>query len=526
MLPSRMPEPLTNAFRKFIGGQQGVRPLGILRLCLAIADPVLVAGILLLAVAFRPGGGAAASDTFRLLALSLLPLTPLVFWLNDAYSVSSLRQRWRLCASVLLAFSGVVLVFLALVFFLQLGTQLSRLVILTWLVVTPLALVLLRGVAFAVVRALAGRLEQRVLLVGGAQATRHFIRHLELHPELGLLPIAICCNEQPLYDLPFAPFASCLRMVKVHQIQLVVICADLGDNQLVELVMRQLQNETVDIELAPDLSALPVFCLRFHDRAGRPVMSLVANPMSDGARIVKWIEDRVLGTLLLLLCLPVMAVVAVAIKVVSPGPVFFIQERHGLGQGTIRVFKFRTMHYVPPSTTESDLFPRLTEGDAEQAALAQQAQQGQQTQLAQQTAIGEGSSVGEVSGGRLFRSARRDDPRIFPLGRFLRRSSLDELPQFLNVVRGDMSIVGPRPHAVQQNYQFSGDVAELMRRHYVKPGITGLAQISGARGEIRSVEDMRRRVNLDLQYIRDWSIWLDLWIIAKTVFKGFFNNQP
>jgi hypothetical protein len=125
-----------------------------------------------------------------------------------------------------------------------------------------------------------------------------------------------------------------------------------------------------------------------------------------------------------------------------------------------------------------------------------------------------------------FRQATADDPRITRLGHLLRRTSLDELPQFINVLLGDMSIVGPRPHAIRHNEQFAKTIAELMRRHYVKPGITGLAQVSGSRGETRTVNDMRRRLYYDLYYIRNWSIWLDLWIIALTPIRGFFNRQP
>jgi lipopolysaccharide/colanic/teichoic acid biosynthesis glycosyltransferase len=125
-----------------------------------------------------------------------------------------------------------------------------------------------------------------------------------------------------------------------------------------------------------------------------------------------------------------------------------------------------------------------------------------------------------------FVQAGAGDPRVTPLGRFLRRTSLDELPQFFNVLKGEMSIVGPRPHALKHNRQFASSIGELMRRHYVKPGITGLAQINGARGETRTIEDMRKRVTFDLEYIRTWSLWLDLKIIVLTVFRGFINNQP
>jgi putative colanic acid biosynthesis UDP-glucose lipid carrier transferase len=125
-----------------------------------------------------------------------------------------------------------------------------------------------------------------------------------------------------------------------------------------------------------------------------------------------------------------------------------------------------------------------------------------------------------------FKQATVGDARITSIGNFLRKTSLDELPQFLNVLKGDMSIVGPRPHAIRHNQQFAGSIAELMRRHYVKPGITGLAQINGARGETRTINDMRRRVDMDLAYIRNWSLWLDLKIILLTPIRGFINQQP
>ena len=125
-----------------------------------------------------------------------------------------------------------------------------------------------------------------------------------------------------------------------------------------------------------------------------------------------------------------------------------------------------------------------------------------------------------------FQQATINDARITPLGNLLRKTSLDELPQFINVLMGDMSIVGPRPHAIRHNEQYRGSIAELMRRHYVKPGITGLAQINGARGETRTISDMRRRVELDLAYIRNWSLLLDLKIILLTPLRGFINRQP
>nr|MBA3709846.1 sugar transferase [Planctomycetota bacterium] len=242
------------------------------------------------------------------------------------------------------------------------------------------------------------------------------------------------------------------------------------------------------------------------------------------------------------------------VKLTSPGPVFFIQERHGLNGKRIKVFKFRTMfHGTPVAVQGSDggpaLEPKLSEQVA-QSAKRSASRRHKSLRLEAAVAMGIERFTNEIerlgTRGAVLRpsaalvaqrtfsdlspsdfvQAHAGDPRITPLGRVLRRTSLDELPQFFNVLMGDMSIVGPRPHAIKHNQQFANSVVELMRRHYVKPGITGLAQINGSRGETRSIDDMRRRITYDLEYIRNWSLWLDLKIILLTVFKGFINRQP
>jgi putative colanic acid biosynthesis UDP-glucose lipid carrier transferase len=175
----------------------------------------------------------------------------------------------------------------------------------------------------------------------------------------------------------------------------------------------------------------------------------------------------VLGLAIQLLLLPVMIGVALAVKLTSPGPVIFRQRRYGLYGEEIIVYKFRSM------TVAED--------------------------------------------GNLVVQACKDDPRLTPIGAFLRRSSLDELPQFFNVLQGRMSIVGPRPHAVAHNEQYRKLIKGYMLRHKVKPGITGWAQVNGMRGETETLDKMQARIQYDLDYLRSWSLWLDLWIILKTV---------
>jgi putative colanic acid biosynthesis UDP-glucose lipid carrier transferase len=195
------------------------------------------------------------------------------------------------------------------------------------------------------------------------------------------------------------------------------------------------------------------------------------HPFYGGLWALKKIEDLILGSLIFILILPLMLVIAIAVKLSSRGPILFKQRRYGLNGEIIQVLKFRTM------TTQDD--------------------------------------------GAIVVQASKGDPRITPLGRFLRRTSLDELPQFVNVLQGTMSIVGPRPHAISHNEQYRQLIQGYMLRHKVKPGITGWAQVNGLRGETETVDKMKARVDYDLYYINHWSIWLDLKIIFLTIINGF-----
>jgi exopolysaccharide biosynthesis polyprenyl glycosylphosphotransferase len=212
---------------------------------------------------------------------------------------------------------------------------------------------------------------------------------------------------------------------------------------------------------------------------GHTFLNVVDRPLREGRWAIKAIEDRVLGALILAMISPVLLAIAIAIKLDSPGPVFFRQKRYGYNNRLIEVWKFRSM------------YTNMTDANAEQLT-------------------------------------RRNDPRITRLGAFLRRTSLDELPQFLNVLRGEMSIVGPRPHALSAkagNVLYQDAVKYYDARHRVKPGITGWAQVNGWRGETDTLEQITKRVEHDLYYIDHWSILLDLRIILRTILGGFTGRH-
>ena len=241
-------------------------------------------------------------------------------------------------------------------------------------------------------------------------------------------------------------------------------------------IMQALQQSTVTTRLLLNIFNLMLLNHSITDIAGYPVLNIRTSPMRGINRFIKALEDRALALIILVLISPLLALISLAVKLTSQGPVFFKQQRLGWDGKIIKVYKFRTMYQHQ-----------------------------------------------EVNG--KVTQAKANDARITPLGRFLRRTSLDELPQFINVLQGRMSIVGPRPHALAHNDEYKYKIHTYMQRHYVKPGITGWAQINGWRGETDTLDKMQKRIDYDLYYINHWSLWFDLKIIFLTFFRGFTHNN-
>jgi putative colanic acid biosynthesis UDP-glucose lipid carrier transferase len=243
----------------------------------------------------------------------------------------------------------------------------------------------------------------------------------------------------------------------------------------IKQIVTALSDSTCSVVFVPDMFAFDLLNARMGHLNGIPTISIYDTPMEGANRLVKRIEDFVLSAIILLIISPVLLIIAALIKITSPGPVFFKQDRYGIDGKPIKVWKFRSM-----------------------------------------TAMDNGNNVVQASKG---------DARITPLGGFLRKTSLDELPQFINALQGSMSIVGPRPHAVAHNEEYRQIIDGYMLRHKVKPGITGWAQINGWRGETDTLEKMEKRIEFDLKYINNWTLIWDLKIIFLTIFKGFINKN-
>lgn len=261
--------------------------------------------------------------------------------------------------------------------------------------------------------------------------------------------------------------AAAVESVKRHRIHSVYIALPLSRQQrLVELI-DALGDTAASVYFVPDVLAFDVLQPRIVDIGGMPVYSVRDTPMQGTNGLLKRAIDLVLSSAALLLLCPLMLVIAAAVRLSSPGPALFRQRRYGLDGEEIMVYKFRSM----TTTAETHAVTQVT----------------------------------------------RQDARVTALGRFLRRTSLDELPQLLNVLAGNMSIVGPRPHAVVHNEQYRRLIGGYMIRHKVRPGITGWAQVNGWRGETDTLDKMQHRVEHDLEYLRNWSVWLDLKIMLRTV---------
>ena len=262
--------------------------------------------------------------------------------------------------------------------------------------------------------------------------------------------------------------------IRAHGIKDVFITLPLGSQPRIVDLLEDLQGTTASIYFVPDVFGISIIQGRLLDVNGMPVVGICETPFTGTNRLIKRISDIVLSVLILLLISPLLLAVAIGVKLSSPGPIIFRQRRNGLDGDEIIVYKFRSMR--------------------------------------------------AMDNGSVVKQATKGDPRITPFGAFIRKTSLDELPQFINVLQGRMSIVGPRPHAVAHNEQYRQLIKAYMVRHKVKPGITGWAQVNGFRGETDTIDKMQSRVEYDLAYLRNWSLALDLQIILRTV-KTVFSDQ-
>ncbi len=376
-------------------------------------------------------------------------------------------------------------ILIVLAYFSKTGAYYSRLAIGNWFVSTAIALNLWR----LVFRALLFRFRRSglntkpVIIIGVTPTGINLANQIKDNLQLGLEIVGFY-DDRPKHRLPelaeyslMGTIEEGINLVKENSdISQVYIAMPMKAEERITEILNQCSDTTATVHIIPDFFIYNMLHARWQYIGNMQTLSIFDSPFEGFNHTLKRIEDLVIGSLILTIITIPMCFIALSVKLTSKGPVIFKQKRYGLDGKEIKIYKFRSMALVPK---ESDKVVQATKFDA----------------------------------------------RITPIGAFLRRTSLDELPQFINVLQGNMSIVGPRPHAVEHNEEYRQLVHGYMLRHKVKPGITGWAQINGWRGETDTLEKMEKRIEFDLSYIHRWSLIFDLKIIFITIFKGFVNKN-
>ncbi|NVK57501.1 MAG: undecaprenyl-phosphate glucose phosphotransferase [Alteromonadaceae bacterium] len=359
----------------------------------------------------------------------------------------------------------------------------SRAVISLWFVFSWLSSCLWRiGFRYTLFRLRRnGRNTRAVGIIGANETAIELVKEIKKTPEAGYVVVGAYDDREQdrIVQSDIMTFLGKIEQVyadiEADKLDTVFITLPMTANRRIEEILRVLGDTKAQVHLVPNFFVYNLLHSRICNVGELQTVSVFDSPMKGAMNFLKRIEDIVLASVILTIISIPMIFIALAVKLTSRGPVIFKQSRYGMDGKKIKVWKFRSM-----------------------------------------TVTEDGDTVTQ---------AKKGDSRITPIGGFLRRTSLDELPQFINVLQGTMSVVGPRPHAVAHNEMYRKKVQYYMLRHRIKPGITGWAQINGWRGETDTVEKMQKRIEYDLEYIKNWSLWLDFKIVLFTVFKGFVDKN-
>ncbi len=454
-----------------------------------LVDLVLTIGLLYVLVAIKVGEVVGQiPDNYRIFLVTAVLIQFIIYSVYGVYRRSG--SLYQGCYRLTIAWLLFLSVLLLIGFVTKVSESFSREVFLLWATIG----FVVQLVAYACMYHAIGFLRERFaehtecLIVGRGRLAEHLFTSINNNKWLPDKVIGFASHKdddvgndtlQPhQLNAPLLGDVSQIkRIISQYDIKRVYIAVPLGQSNSVEGLHVELLDANVDLIWVPDIYALKLLNHSIREIAGLPLIFLNESPITSTRTGIffKVIMDRIVAAMLLLLLSPFLLVVALSIKLTSRGPVFFKQDRHGWDGAVFKIWKFRSMF----------LHEELN---------------------------------GEVQ------QATKNDVRITPIGNFLRRTSIDELPQLINVLIGEMSLVGPRPHAVAHNDYYDDHIDSYLLRHRIKPGITGLAQVNGCRGETEEMEKMRQRVEYDVAYINNWSLWLDVKILCKTPFTLFSSN--
>lgn len=420
-----------------------------------------------------------------ILAITIgLILAPAVFSFFKIYHSQRGQGFISHTARLLQALCTLALLLAGLAFFTKSGDAFSRTWFMMWMCFAFILLLLCRCSLLLLLRFMRARgmNERRVVILGASELGIKLAATVQQALWTGFRILTFIDDEaehkpKQIHGIPVLQTPLDLREFLVaNEVDEIWLALPLRAEARVKEVLYDLRHQTITTRFVLDIFGLDLLNHSITDVAGFPVLNIRSSPMMGINRLIKAIEDRVLAAIILIFISPLFLTIVLILKFFSKGPVLFKQQRLGWDGRIIKIYKFRTMR----EHAETNHF--IT-----QATMA--------------------------------------DPRITPFGRFLRRTSLDELPQFINVLQGRMSIVGPRPHALSHNEFYKDTIHTYMQRHRVKPGITGWAQINGWRGETDTLDKMKKRVEYDLFYINNWSLRFDLKIIFLTFFRGFISRN-
>lgn len=415
----------------------------------------------------------------QLFILALFAFLVVAKLLDSVDLTSSLKVFWAHTVGAIFLRWFVVVVVMALIgYFSKIVGESSRELLINWFIITPFMIVLAQLAARYVLDrvSISGENLNSAVIVSVNDLSLRLAARFAEHPVYGVNCLGFFDDREsnrlhadtgmPVEKL-LGKLCKVADFVKKHQVNQVYIAAPMTDQPRIMFLLDELRDTTVSIYFVPDVFLYDLIQANISAIQEIPIVAVCETPFAGVNGFVKRISDVVLSVLILILISPLLLLISLGVKLDSSGPVIFKQRRYGLDGGEIVVYKFRSM------------------------------------------------TVSE--NGDLVTQAVRNDVRITALGAFLRKTSLDELPQFVNVLQGRMSIVGPRPHAVVHNELYRKQIKGYMIRHKVKPGITGWAQVNGCRGETELLEKMEARIDFDLDYLRNWSLPFDFYIILKTI---------
>ncbi|WP_233849315.1 undecaprenyl-phosphate glucose phosphotransferase [Paraburkholderia sp. HD33-4] len=456
-----------------------------------IIDIAMVALAAVLAAAVH-SGGLVWLDDMQSMSLAFGCLLVVVF-----FPALGIYQSWRgkplydLLSRVTGGWLMVEVTGVLISFSVHRADSLSRLWLVYWALASIVLLVVTKVIVYSILRGLRreGFNQRAVAIVGGAPYGRFLIEQMQGRPEAGFTPVVVFDEDGTVnpYEDPDAAhevagvpverdYQRMIELVRQRAIRELWLALPISKEKAIHRFVMDLRNDFVNIRFIPDVGSLTLFNQPMVELLGVPAINLAASPITDLRVLPKRVFDSLFALGALLALSPLMLAIALMVKLTSPGPVLFRQRRKGIDGREFEIFKFRSM------------------------------------------------KVHKEEAGKITQATRRD-PRITAVGAFLRRTSLDELPQFINVLRGEMSVVGPRPHALEHDDIYKDLVKGYMHRYRIKPGITGWAQINGYRGETDRIEKMMGRVKLDLYYMQHWTFWLDLKIVVLTLWKGFAGSN-